>query len=68
MGLVSGGRRRAQPAPGLTVDDCGLSVVGWSADGRQLFVHTGTEVPARIERIDVETGQRSCSRRWAPQT
>ena len=42
------------------------SVVGWSADGRQLFVHTGTEVPARIDRIDIKTGQRTLLKEMGP--
>ena len=55
-----------QPAQGLTADDNGVSVVGWSADGRQLFVHTGTEVPARIDRIDIKTGQRTLLKEMGP--
>ena len=56
----------ARPAPGLTADDVPPSIVGWSADGRYLFVHTGTEVPARIDRIDVKTGQRTLLKEMGP--
>jgi hypothetical protein len=55
-----------QPARGLTADDGPLSIVGWSADGRAFFVHTGTEVPARIDRIDVATGQRTLLKAVGP--
>ena len=55
-----------QPAPGLTADDAPPAVVGWSADGRALFIRTGTDVPARIDRIDVKTGQRTLLKELGP--
>lgn len=61
---VAGGA--PQPAQGLTADDRFGSVVGWSADGRAFFVHTGTDVPARIDRIDVKTGQRRLLKEVGP--
>ena len=61
---VTGGA--AQPAPGMTADDPPLSLVGWSADGRAFYVHTGTDVPARIDRIDVKTGQRTLLKEVGP--
>jgi hypothetical protein len=56
----------AQPAPGLTADDAPAGIVGWSADGRALFMHTGTDVPARIDRIDVKTGRRTLLKELGP--
>ncbi len=32
---------------------------GWAADGRSIFVHNRGELPARVYRQDVETGQKS---------
>jgi Tol biopolymer transport system component len=61
---ASGGA--ARPAPGLTADDAPASVIGWSADGRAFFVHSGTEVPARIDRIDVATGKRTLLKQVGP--
>ena len=61
---VTGGA--PQPAPGLTADDAPPSVVGWSADGRAFFIHTGTDVPARIDRIDIKTGQRTLLKELGP--
>jgi hypothetical protein len=61
---VAGGA--AQPALGLTADDAPPSVVGWSADGRAFFIHTGTDVPARIDRIDIKTGQRTLLKELGP--
>ena len=61
---VAGGA--TQPAPGLTADDAPPAVVGWSADGRALFIRTGTDVPARIDRIDVKTGQRTLLKELGP--
>jgi len=54
---VSGGAPR--PAPGLTAEDTPLAILGWSADGKALFVRNGTDVPARIDRVDVATGRRT---------
>ena len=56
----------AQPAPGLSGDDGPLSIVGWSENGRAFFVHTGTDVPARIDRIDVATGKRTLLKQVGP--
>jgi len=61
---VAGGA--PQPARGMTADDTPGSIVGWSTDGRALFVHTGTTVPARIDRIDSKTGQRTLLKEIGP--
>jgi Tol biopolymer transport system component len=39
---------------------------GWSEDGRWLFVQDGSDVPARVDRIDVATGRRTHFREFAP--
>jgi dipeptidyl aminopeptidase/acylaminoacyl peptidase len=54
---VGGGAPR--PAPGLTADDAPIGIVGWSTDRKAIFVRSGTDVPARIDRVDVETGRRT---------
>jgi hypothetical protein len=46
-------------APGLTADDRVVGIVGWSEDRKALLVRSGTDVPARIERLDVATGRRT---------
>jgi hypothetical protein len=61
---VAGGP--AAPAPGMTASDPPISVVGWSEDGRAFYVHTGTDVPARIDRIDIKTGQRTLLKEIGP--
>jgi hypothetical protein len=43
----------------LTTEDGPLGVAGWSDDGQSLFVRSGTDIPARIDRIDVATGRRT---------
>jgi len=51
------------PAPGVTADD---TVLGWSRDGRSLFVARQAAIPARIERIDVGSGTRTLVREVEP--
>jgi hypothetical protein len=52
-----------RPIPGLA----GLFVpVQWSADGKGFFVFRLGEIPARVERIDVETGRRTLWKELAP--
>jgi hypothetical protein len=43
----------------LTSADTPLGILGWSADGKALFVRSGTDVPARIDRVEVATGRRT---------
>ena len=52
-----------RPVHGLTATD---SVVAFSADGGSLFVRQGTDVPARLERVDPVTGARTFVRELAP--
>jgi hypothetical protein len=50
---TDGGTPRA--VPGAVVTD---SIIRWSADGRALVVYDSSAVPARVERLDLETGRR----------
>ena len=58
---VSGAVSRA--VPGLTAAD---TLISWSADGGSLFVRRGTDVPARLERVDLATGARTFVKELAP--
>ena len=49
--------------PGLTTDD---QVIRWSADGRSVYVFRPTNVPFRIERLDLASGRRVLIREVAP--
>jgi len=42
-------------------------VIRWSADGRSLLVYGADAVPARVERVDLETGKRRPVRTVGPQ-
>ncbi|MET0621266.1 MAG: protein kinase, partial [Thermoanaerobaculia bacterium] len=58
---VDGGQ--ARPVPGLT----GLYVpVQWSADGKGFYVFRMGEIPARVEKIDVESGRATLWKEIAP--
>ncbi len=58
---IDGGAPR--PVPGLA----GLySPVQWSSDGKSFYVFRYGEIPARVERIDVETGRSSLWKELAP--
>jgi dipeptidyl aminopeptidase/acylaminoacyl peptidase len=52
------------PVPALTLDD---RVVGWSRDGASVFVQRGFEVPARVERVHLASGQRSIAKTILPE-
>jgi Tol biopolymer transport system component len=59
---VAGGEPR--PVPGLA----GLYVpVQWTADGKAFYVFRLGELPARVERIDAETGRATLWKELAPQ-
>jgi len=49
--------------PGTTPDD---RLDGWAAGGKELFVHGGSELPAKLMRLDYETGKRELVREIAP--
>ena len=57
----SGGEPR--PVSALAPDDI---VARWTADGRGFLVTCRSEVPARLERVDLATGRRALVRRIAP--
>jgi dipeptidyl aminopeptidase/acylaminoacyl peptidase len=50
-------------APGLKPTDV---VFEWSADGRSVFEIPSSEVPGRLERVELATGGREFMRRLAP--
>jgi len=50
------GSLRARDVRGFELDD---AVIRWSADGRALFVFKRNELPARVFRLDLETGERT---------
>jgi eukaryotic-like serine/threonine-protein kinase len=54
---MDGGAARA--VPGLTAGD---RQIGWSADSRAIFVQRSLAAPARIERLDLATGERTVAR------
>jgi hypothetical protein len=58
---VAGGERR--PLPGLAPDEW---PVGWSADGRSLFLRREGEMPARVERFELATGRKEPWKEFAP--
>jgi hypothetical protein len=51
---LSGGRGEPVAVPNVTAQD---RLEGWTADGKSIFMHRRGELPARIYRLDVETGQ-----------
>jgi len=40
--------------------------LGWSRDGRSIFVQASSETPARVERVELDTGTRTLVRQLAP--
>ena len=53
------------PRPVLGVDQLD-SVIHWCADGRSILAFRGNEIPCRLERVDLATGQRSLFKTIAP--
>jgi Tol biopolymer transport system component len=49
--------------PGL---DDGDYLIAWRPDGRSLLVYRPMEIPTRVERLDLSTGQRTLVRELAP--
>ena len=58
---VKGGEPRL--SPGLSAND---TPIAWDADGRALFVYQRGELPAQVDRLDVETGQRRAWKKLMP--
>jgi len=44
----------------------GETVLRWRADGRSVFVNRWADLPVRVDRLDVETGERALVRRLEP--
>ena len=40
--------------------------MGWSADASAIFIQTGTDVPAQIDRIEIVTGRRTLLKEIGP--
>jgi eukaryotic-like serine/threonine-protein kinase len=55
----------SQPVPNAAIADC-EHLSQWSRDGRYLTVQKLCEVPSRLDRIDVGTGERTLWRDLAP--
>src|SRR5271170_2767998 len=53
----------AKPIPGLLP---GEAPVGWSADGRSLYIYRGGELPAKIYRLDIASGNRTLWKQLMP--
>jgi hypothetical protein len=58
---IAGGE--PMPVPGLAEADV---VAQWSTDGRSVLVYRAAEIPCRLERVDIATGQRSLFKELAP--
>jgi Tol biopolymer transport system component/predicted Ser/Thr protein kinase len=58
---IGGGE--AQPVPGLTEEDV---LAQWSADGRSALVYRPAQIPSRIERVELASGQRTLFKELAP--
>lgn len=58
---VDGGEVRA--IPGLDVGD---APIGWSSDGRSLFVYRLGEVPAQVDKLDLATGHKQPWKQLVP--
>ena len=53
----------ARPLPGLAEEDV---VAHWSRDGRWVVAYRPSEIPCRLERVDLATGERSLFEELAP--
>ena len=58
---VAGGEPSA--IPGLTAED---TPTGWSADGRFLYVYRRRELPGKVYRLDIATGQKELWKELMP--
>ena len=58
---VDGGEVRA--IPGLEVGDAPIS---WSSDGHSVFVYRLGEVPAKVDKLDLDTGRRQPWKQLVP--
>jgi Tol biopolymer transport system component/predicted Ser/Thr protein kinase len=58
---IAGGE--PQPVPGLTEADV---LAQWSADGQSVLAYRRSEIPYRLERVDLATGHRTPFKELAP--
>jgi hypothetical protein len=58
---IAGGEPR--PVPGLAEADL---VAHWSVDGRSVLAYRRAEIPFRLERVSLDTGQRRLFKELAP--
>ena len=58
---VGGGEPRV--IPGLNP---GEQPITWSSDGRSLYIYQPGELPARVDRLDIRTGQRTLWKQLLP--
>ena len=58
---VDGGEPR--PIPGFPVGD---TPVGWAADGRSIFIYRAGDLPAKVLRLDLSSGQKQAWREIMP--
>jgi Tol biopolymer transport system component len=58
---IAGGE--AQPVPGLTEEDV---LAQWSADERSALVYRPAEIPCRLDRVELASGQRTLFKELAP--
>jgi hypothetical protein len=58
---LSGGEPR--PVPGLTEAD---AVARWTGDARSVLAYRSAEIPCRLDRVDLATGQRRLFKEIAP--
>jgi hypothetical protein len=60
---IEGDGGETRPVPGLAESDV---VAQWSADGRSALVYRRAQIPCRLERVDLATGQRKLFAELAP--
>ncbi len=57
------GSGEAKPIPGLQT---GEAPVGWTTDGRALYVYRGGELPAKVYRLEIASGSRTLWKQLMP--
>jgi len=60
---IAEGERKPRPVPGLTPDDI---LALWTQDRLSALVYRRTEIPFRLERVDLATGRRTLFQEFAP--
>ena len=62
--VASIGQSASRPLASLQAAD---RVVGWSRDSTAVYVQRGLEMPVRVERVNLATGERTLARTIAPE-